>query len=234
MSRFTIIVAATKSNGIGQAGKLPWRLPKEIKYFAQVTSNAPEGKHNAVIMGRNTWESIPKKFRPLPGRLNVVITSQVEYDSGVSTDDTTSQTPKPFIANNLQSALARLNDPNIHRAFIIGGAYLYRETLKLAPATLIPPAASHLDPATDSTPYVDRILLTRVIAPEFEDCDVFMPEFRGPEFNGSLDRAGKWVQASHAELREWAGVDVLEGVQEENGIKYEFQMWTRDALEQAD
>jgi dihydrofolate reductase len=152
----------------------------------------------------------------------------------VSTDDTTSETSKPFIANNLQSALARLNDPNIHRAFIIGGAYLYRETLKLAPATLIPPAASHLDPATDSTPYVDRILLTRVVAPEFEDCDVFMPEFRGPEFQGSLERAGKWVQASHAELREWVEVDVVEGVQEENGVKYEFQMWTRDATEQAD
>lgn len=79
MSRLTIIVAATKSNGIGLNGQLPWRLPKEIKYFAQVTSNAPEGTQNAVIMGRNTWESIPKKFRPLPNRLNVVITSNPDY-----------------------------------------------------------------------------------------------------------------------------------------------------------
>jgi len=80
MPSLTIIVAATASNGIGLLGKLPWRLPKEIKYFAQVTSHAPEGLQNAVIMGRNTWESIPKKFRPLPGRLNVVITTRKDYE----------------------------------------------------------------------------------------------------------------------------------------------------------
>lgn len=43
-----------------------------------------------------------------------------------------------------------------------------------------------------------------------------------------MDRAGHWVQASHTELKEWAGLDVSEGVQEENEIKYEFQMWTRN------
>jgi dihydrofolate reductase len=80
MSRLTIIVAATKSNGIGSNSRLPWRLPREIKYFAQVTSNAPDEKQNVVIMGRNTWESIPKKFRPLPKRMNVVISRNHEYD----------------------------------------------------------------------------------------------------------------------------------------------------------
>ena len=80
MSRLTIIVAATRSNGIGSHSRLPWRLPKEMKYFAQVTSNAPDEKQNVVIMGRNTWESIPKKFRPLPKRMNVVISRNTEYD----------------------------------------------------------------------------------------------------------------------------------------------------------
>ena len=79
MSRLTIIVAATKLNGIGQNGNLPWRLAKEMKYFAQVTTQAPEGQRNAVIMGRNTWESIPSKFRPLPNRLNVVVSRNAEY-----------------------------------------------------------------------------------------------------------------------------------------------------------
>ena len=50
-----------------------------MKYFARVTSTAPENKTNAVIMGRNTWESIPLKFRPLPGRANIVLTSQQAY-----------------------------------------------------------------------------------------------------------------------------------------------------------
>jgi dihydrofolate reductase len=83
MSALTIIVAATPTNGIGLAGTLPWRLPKELKYFASVTSQAPQGQQNAVIMGRNTWESIPKRFRPLPGRLNVVVTRREGYDLGV-------------------------------------------------------------------------------------------------------------------------------------------------------
>ena len=79
MSRLTVVVAATQSNGIGQSARLPWRLPKEMAYFAQVTSNAPEGRANSVIMGRNTWESIPKKFRPLKGRVNIVISRNQEF-----------------------------------------------------------------------------------------------------------------------------------------------------------
>ena len=79
MSRYTIIVAATKANGIGANGRLPWRLSKEMKYFAQVTSAAPEGKQNVVVMGRNTWESIPPRFRPLAKRLNIVISSNKQY-----------------------------------------------------------------------------------------------------------------------------------------------------------
>src|ERR1700692_3001843 len=80
MSRLTLIVAATKSNGIGQNAHLPWRLPKEMAYFAQVTSNAPDRHTNAVIMGRNTWESIPKKFRPLKNRVNIVISRNKDYE----------------------------------------------------------------------------------------------------------------------------------------------------------
>ena len=80
MSRLTIIVAATKGNGIGVNAGLPWRLSKEIKYFARVTTSAPEGSQNAVIMGRNTWESIPTKFRPLPKRTNIVISRNATYN----------------------------------------------------------------------------------------------------------------------------------------------------------
>lgn len=88
MSRVTLIVAATTNNGIGHAGKLPWRLPQEMQYFAKVTSGkntaqdvgGEKNKKNAVIMGRATWESIPQRFRPLPGRLNVVVSRQAEYN----------------------------------------------------------------------------------------------------------------------------------------------------------
>jgi len=80
MSRLTLIVAATSTNGIGKGGQLPWRLPKEMAYFAKVTSAAPEGKTNAVIMGRNTWESIPPKFKPLQRRTNIVLSRNKDLD----------------------------------------------------------------------------------------------------------------------------------------------------------
>lgn len=79
MLRLTIIVAATKSNGIGQNAGLPWRLPREMKYFTQVTTASPEGTMNAVLLGRNTWESIPKKHRPLSRRVNLVTSRNVDY-----------------------------------------------------------------------------------------------------------------------------------------------------------
>jgi dihydrofolate reductase len=84
MLRLTIIVAATKSNGIGQNAALPWRLSREMKYFAQATTTAPEGQVNAVVMGRNTWESIPKKYRPLPRRVNIVTSRNANYALYVS------------------------------------------------------------------------------------------------------------------------------------------------------
>lgn len=78
----TLIVAHDSSRGIGLNGKLPWRLSKEMKYFAQATSAVPSGsgKQNAVIMGRTTWEGIPKKFRPLKERINVVLSSKTRQD----------------------------------------------------------------------------------------------------------------------------------------------------------
>ncbi len=55
-------------------GTLPWSIPGDLRYFKELTSRtADPGKQNAVIMGRKTWESLPPKFRPLPGRLNVVL-----------------------------------------------------------------------------------------------------------------------------------------------------------------
>jgi len=210
MSRLTLVVAATKSNGIGQNGRLPWRLTKEMAYFTKVTSNAPDGRANAVIMGRNTLESIPKKFRPLKKRVNIVISRNKDYElipSGAPN-------PPIYLHLDLHSALARSeSDQTIHRSFVIGGAALYSEVLALS-------SASHLTPPA----LLDRILLTRIISPEFEECDAFMPDFLAEQT--SKDRSG-WLRASHAELQAWVEFEVPEGMQEENGVQYEFQMWVR-------
>ncbi|TCD71559.1 dihydrofolate reductase [Steccherinum ochraceum] len=215
MPRLTLIVAATKTNGIGRNGGLPWRLPKEMAYFASTTTKAPEGTTNAVIMGRNTWESIPKKFQPLKNRANVVISRNDQYEltPSPSPDPTATTT---HLHNSLDTALSNLADPQatanrkpLHRAFIIGGASLYTETL-------------HLPPSSPS--FVDRILLTRILQPDFDDCDTFMPHFvEIAEEQGSEP----WRQASHAELESWVGAEVPEGEVVENGVHYEFQMWVR-------
>ncbi|KAG7450541.1 uncharacterized protein BT62DRAFT_520479 [Guyanagaster necrorhizus] len=205
MSRLTIIVAATKNNGIGKNLQLPWRLPKEMSYFARVTSNAPEGKQNAVIMGRHTYESIPTKFRPLSNRINIIISRNEEYD--LSMDDTPA-----FLESGLRHSLERLLSlKNLtHRAFVIGGASLYSECLRLSPSSIIP--------------FVDRVLLTRIISPSFDECDVFMPDFLAET---NEEGVLIWERATYDALKEWVGFEVPEGVQEEKGIQYEFQMWIR-------
>lgn len=177
MSNLTIIVAATKSNGIGHRGRLPWRLPKEMNYFARVTS------HGVVIMGRNTWDSIPLKFRPLVNRVNVILSRNLQL-----------KTNGGSVYSDLQTALAQLKDSN--KTFIIGGASLYAEALQLQE--------------------LKRILLTRIVDPDF-DCDTFMPEL-----------GDEWQQSPHQDLSDWVGFPVPEGIQEENGVQYEFQMWVRN------
>lgn len=102
----------------------------------------------------------------------------------------------------------------IHRNFIIGGASLYSQALALSLATSTTPPA-----------LLDRILLTRILAPAFEQCDVFMPDFLA---GGASEGQSGWGRAPHSELQAWVGFQVPEGVQEENGVEYEFQMWIRE------
>ena len=80
--RISLIAALSPTNGLGLKGGLSWSLKGEMAYFRKATSYVPssptsEAAKNAVIMGRNTWESIPKKFRPLKGRINVVVSRTV-------------------------------------------------------------------------------------------------------------------------------------------------------------
>jgi len=72
---YQVVAAATRDMSIGKDGSLPWTLPSNLRYSKELTTTtSTPGKRNVVIMGRKTWESIPQKYRPLPGRLNVVLT----------------------------------------------------------------------------------------------------------------------------------------------------------------
>jgi dihydrofolate reductase len=76
-----LIVAMCKNNGIGFNNKIPWKIPEDMSYFSKKTSGNYLGdgdKKNVVIMGRNTWDSLPKKYKPLPRRFNIVLTRNVQ------------------------------------------------------------------------------------------------------------------------------------------------------------
>jgi dihydrofolate reductase len=116
----TLIAAVARNGAIGHAGDLLWRLPEDMKFFRSTTMGHP------VIMGRKTWDSVPAKFKPLPGRTNIVITRQRDWhDEGA------------IPAHDLQAALAHARTAigaRVHdgRVFVIGGAQLYAQALPRA------------------------------------------------------------------------------------------------------
>lgn len=72
-----LIAAASENLGIGINGNLPWRLKSEMAFFTHMTSKTKDiKKKNVVVMGRRTWDCIPPKYRPLQGRINIVLTRQ--------------------------------------------------------------------------------------------------------------------------------------------------------------
>lgn len=107
-----IVVAYDKNHLIGKHGELPWRIKEDMAHFKRLTSGG------AVVMGRNTWDSIPPKFKPLEGRLNIVLTSRPADDI-------------PHQAKSLAEAeeIARLNNVG-YPIFVIGGAQVYEQALK--------------------------------------------------------------------------------------------------------
>lgn len=118
--KFSMIVAVDENLGIGKNNSLPWRLPSDMKFFKNKTSQAQEGKINAVIMGRKTWDSIPEKSKPLPGRLNIVLSRQsnLELPAGC------------LQAESLKQALALcVENGRVDQAFVIGGSSLFAEGL---------------------------------------------------------------------------------------------------------
>lgn len=117
MQRTAIIAAlGEKTRAIGKGGKLLWHIPEDMRRFKELTMGHP------VIMGRKTWESIPEKFRPLPGRANIVVTRQAGYEA--------TGAMVVYSLENARAAAARARGAD--EIFIVGGGELYREALPIA------------------------------------------------------------------------------------------------------
>lgn len=111
----SIIVALSKNMVIGKGNDLIWEIPDDHIRFKNITMGHP------VVMGRKTWESIPEKFRPLPGRTNFVITRDISYSA-----------PGAKVTASLEDALAQAQSaPGSEEIFIVGGGEIYKQALPL-------------------------------------------------------------------------------------------------------
>ncbi len=111
----SLIVAAAENNAIGKNNQLLWHLPNDLKFFKNTTWGMP------VIMGRKTYESIATE--PLPGRINIVITRQQEFD------------PKKedvWIVNTLEEAIEKAKTTDCNEIFIAGGGEIFRQAMSVA------------------------------------------------------------------------------------------------------
>lgn len=109
----SLIAAVARNGAIGKNNELLWHEPEDLKHFRRVTIGCP------VIMGRLTWDSLPVRFRPLPGRRNIVITRNPAWAA-----------PGAENASSIAQALALSSDAD--KVFVIGGAELFALALPLA------------------------------------------------------------------------------------------------------
>ena len=129
------LVWAQAANGvIGRDGALPWHLPEDLAHFRAVTTGS------TVVMGRRTWESIPQRFRPLPGRRNVVLTRQAGRGAG--------GVDGAQVAASLDDALALAEGD----AWVIGGASVYAAAMERADVLEVTELADAVDGDTLAPP----------------------------------------------------------------------------------
>lgn len=133
------LIAAIGSNReLGKDNNLLWKLADDMAFFKATTMN------HWVIMGRKSYESLPPKFRPLPHRVNVIVTRDLNY-----------QAEGCQVFHSIEDALEAARKAEQRRAFVIGGAQIYAESLK--------------------NNLIDEMYLTHV-AGVFPEADVFFPE----------------------------------------------------------
>jgi dihydrofolate reductase len=112
----SLVVAYARNGVIGRDGDLPWHLPSDLRHFRELTAGG------TVLMGRKTYESIPDRFRPLPGRRNLVLSRTPGYAP-----------PGAEVFGDLDDALrAAAGEGDVAECFVIGGGTTYAEVLPRA------------------------------------------------------------------------------------------------------
>ena len=129
-----LVWAQDRTGAIGRRGAIPWSVPEDMAHFREVTGTG------AVIMGRKTWESLPVRFRPLPGRRNIVLTRSSEYTADGAE-----------VISDLEAALDLVG----RVAAVIGGGEIYQAALPHAHQLLVTEIGMLVDNADAFAPHVD-------------------------------------------------------------------------------
>lgn len=117
-----LIYARGRNSAFGFEGRLPWNVPEDLAMFKKTTQG------NAVIMGKKTWDSLPENRRPLPGRINIIVTSQElqsNYAVGV------------YFVKSIETALITAKTLKVKQAWFIGGADIIKEAQKRATVAIV-------------------------------------------------------------------------------------------------
>lgn len=136
-----VLIKAVANNGIiGKEGKIPWKIPDEMKRFKEMTSGHP------VIVGRKTYESFPDKFRPLPDRVNYVVTRQAGYNNrGSSPSVMLTVASLDAALYCIEHKVPPVEGINYGTVFVIGGEQIYTEALPLAQRVELTEVNQHVD-----------------------------------------------------------------------------------------
>ena len=113
MAEVVIIAAVARNRVVGKDNRLLWNIPEDMAHFKTLTAG------HTVVMGRKTWESLPPRFRPLPGRRNIVISRQADYAA-----------PGAELADSLENALKLAS--TAATVFVIGGEQIYAQAMGIA------------------------------------------------------------------------------------------------------
>jgi dihydrofolate reductase/thymidylate synthase len=146
--KVSLIVACDENWGIGKNGKIPWHISEDLKFFSKITNDS------RILMGKNTWESLPLKHKPLKNRLNIVLTRTFDIDQSVKWNDGVDV----YFTDDLDSIIQTKGKP----FFVIGGGNIYKQVLS---------NYGHL---------IDKIYLSRIKSNY--DCDVYFPKEEFQEF----------------------------------------------------
>ncbi|KAK0402300.1 hypothetical protein QR680_016257 [Steinernema hermaphroditum] len=165
--QMNLIVAMDSKNGIGKGNDIPWRLRKDMAHFSMMTKKtSDENRVNVVIMGRKCWDSLPAKFRPLPGRINVVLSRTM----------TPQKSENLIVSRSLEEAVELLQSDQyrsrIETIWNIGGREIYALGLQ--------------------SPLLHKLVITRVQG-DF-DAEVRFPDVEWKHFEKNDDFDGTEIE----------------------------------------